>query len=92
MSEYRKQIINALLNAENNDEFIDYLYDVISNLNIDVKNSDITVLTNSDEFHFLAKIYPKLKEKRIDSDTKLDLSTLYFKDESILSQSNILTF
>ena len=58
MSEYRKQIINALLNAENNDEFIDYLYDVISNLNIDVKNSDITVLTNSDEFHFLAKIYP----------------------------------
>jgi len=92
MSEYRKQIINALLNAENNDEFMDYLYDVISNLNIDVKNSDITVLTNSDEFHFLAKMYPKLKEKRIDSDTKLDLSTIYFKDESILSQSNILTF
>lgn len=92
MSEYRKKIINALLNAENNNEFVDYLYDVISNLDINVKNADIIVLTNSDKFNFLAKMYPTLKEKRIDSTTKLDLKNLYFEDISIESpQFNILT-
>lgn len=90
----RYKIINALLNAENDNDFIRYLYYVVNELELKQETSNITILTNSiEDFQFLLKIYPNLKLKKY---TEHKLQNIFFKkiesEENYNYSDNILTF
>jgi hypothetical protein len=90
----RYKIINALLNAENDNDFIRYLYYVVNELDLKQETSNITILTNSiEDFQFLLKIYPNLKLKKY---TKHKLQNIFFKkiesEENYNYSDDILTF
>jgi len=79
----RQEIINALLNSDNENDFIIYILKVIHN-NFDKINGPVSLFADFD-FKFLQRIYPKLTfEKKREKD-KLFFTTK--KDHSILAST-----
>ena len=94
VSQQRRYICSALVNAQSQEDLYDYLFSAIDTMNppLDPSTCKATVLVDdTDQFSFVKEMYPSVTLKKIDKSLSKQITQLYLTNKNI-NPNDLLTF